>query len=119
MKKLAVLAAATGAVLAGLLATPTGAEPRSHFPSRQSYVEQPHSSNVKAASATVLLGNVSNARGLTSHGQGDTTLSLTSSNAPATVVLDYGVEVEGAPQTDVESFGGSASTSSLLLMTAT
>jgi hypothetical protein len=66
----------------------------------QSYLEQPATSNVRAVSATVLSGSVSNARGLTSDGHGDTTLTVASANNPATVLLDYGVDVEGVPYLD-------------------
>ena len=45
----------------------------------------------------MLSGSVTNARGLTSAGHGDVTLTVTSANSPATVLLDYGVEVEGTP----------------------
>ena len=74
----------------------------------QHYLEQPRSSDVKPVSAAVLSGNVSNARALTSDGHGDTTLTVTSSNKPATVLLDYGVEAEGSPYLDVASSSGSA-----------
>ena len=54
----------------------------------------------------MLSGSVTNARGLTSAGHGDATLTVTSANSPATVLLDYGVEVEAArravPRTEVE-----------------
>ena len=64
-------------------------------------------------SATVLSGSVSNARGLSSAGHGDTTLTVTSASDPATVLLDYGVEVEGSPYLDVGSYSGTAPAVSL------
>src|SRR2546429_724491 len=54
-------------------------------------------------SATVLSGSVTNARGLSSAGHGDATLTVTAASAPATVLLDYGVEVEGTPYLDRKS----------------
>ena len=69
-----------------------------------SYLEQPKSSDVRPVSATVLSGNVSNARGLTSHAGGVTTLTVTSSNDPATILLDYGEDVEGSPYINVKSY---------------
>ncbi|MGH3272250.1 MAG: hypothetical protein ACRDN1_24780 [Trebonia sp.] len=59
-------------------------------------------------SATVLSGSVSNARGLSSAGHGDTTLTVTSAGDPVTVLLDYGVEVEGSPYLDVGSYSSTA-----------
>jgi hypothetical protein len=47
---------------------------------------------------------VSNAQGLTSHADGATTLTVTSSNDPATILLDYGEDVEGSPYIDVKSY---------------
>ena len=63
--------------------------------------------------ATVLSGSVTNARGLTSDGHGDTTLTVTSASAPATVLLDYGVEAEGTPYLDVISHSGASPAVSL------
>ena len=74
---------------------------------------EPSASNVKAASAVVLSGNASNAGGLTSDGHGDTTLTVSPGGAPATILLDYGVEVEGAPYLDVKSSSGAAPVMSL------
>jgi len=54
----------------------------------------------------VLSGSVSAARGLTGHGPGDTTLTMAPGGVPATVLLDYGVEVEGSPYVTVESSAG-------------
>jgi len=106
------LAPATAAVfLAGLAITPAHAGP--HSPARQQYLEQPAASNVRPVSATVLSGSVSNPGGLTPGGRGTTTLTVTSSDDPATVLLDYGIEVEGTPYLDVASFGGAAPTVSL------
>ena len=79
----------------------------------QTYLEQPATGNVRALSATVLSGSVTNARGLTSAGHGDATLTVRSASAPATILLDYGVEVEGAPYLDVESYTGPAPVMSL------
>ena len=55
-------------------------------------------------SARVLSGSVSNARGLTSHGGGPTTLTVTTSDHPAIILLDYGEEVEGMPYITVKSY---------------
>ncbi len=73
-------------------------------PGWQSYLEQPKSSNVRPVSATVLSGSVSNARGLTSHRGGATTLTVATNGQPAVVLLDYGEEVEGMPYLDVKSY---------------
>jgi hypothetical protein len=70
----------------------------------RSYLEQPRSSTVRPVSATVLSGSVANPRGLTSHGAGPTTLTVTSSDHPAVILLDYGEEVEGSPYVDVRSY---------------
>ncbi len=105
---LALPLAAAAALLGGLAASPAHAEPHASSGNWQSYLEQPATSNVQAVSATVLWGNVSNARGLTSDGHGNTTLTVTSSNDPATVLLDYGVEVEGTPYIDVEAHSGTS-----------
>jgi hypothetical protein len=96
------LAAAT-ALLAGAAAPHAQAGSRD-FHGWQSYLEQPRSSHVPPVSAAVLSGSVSNAGGLTADGHGDTTLTVTAGGAPATVVLDYGVEVEGTPYVKVESY---------------
>jgi Bacterial alpha-L-rhamnosidase C-terminal domain/Bacterial alpha-L-rhamnosidase 6 hairpin glycosidase domain len=104
---------AAAALLAGMATVPASAESQPHLGSWQSFLEQPGSSNVQAMSATVLSGSVTNARGLTSGGHGDTTLTVTSANAPATVLLDYGVEVEGTPYIDVQSSSGTAPAVSL------
>jgi hypothetical protein len=108
---LAVPAAA--ALLGGLTAAPAHASPRAGSGGWQSYLEQPATSNVRAVSATVLSGSVTNARGLTRQGHGDTTLTVTSASGPATVLLDYGVEVEGMPYLDVTSYTGAAPVVSL------
>jgi hypothetical protein len=94
-------ALAASVLLAGLAAAPAYAGPRTGSGGWQSYLEQPVSSDVKAVSATVLAGNVTGAGGLTAGGHGDTTLTVTSSSGPATILLDYGVEVEGTPYLDV------------------
>jgi len=75
-------------------------------PTWQSYLEQPANSDVTPVSAAVLLGSVSGARALTGHGGGDTTLTMLPGGAPATVLLDYGIEVEGSPYVTVESYAG-------------
>jgi hypothetical protein len=90
------------ALLTGALAAPANAAAPSG--SWHTYLEQPKSSDVKPVSATVLSGNVSNAQGLTSHADGATTLTVTSSNDPATILLDYGEDVEGSPYIDVKSY---------------
>ena len=108
---LAVPAAA--ALLGGLTAAPAHASPRAGSGGWRSYLEQPATSNVRAVSATVLSGSVTNARGLTPQGHGDTTLTVTSASDPATVLVDYGVEVEGMPYLDVTSYTGAAPVVSL------
>jgi hypothetical protein len=88
------------ALLAGVAAFGSGpaqASPRTGSGGWQSYLEQPAAGHVRAVSATVLSGSVTNARGLTSAGHGDATLTVTSANDPATVLLDYGVEWKGRP----------------------
>ena len=107
--------AAAAALLAGLASPQAHAAP-AHWPRGwQSYLEQPASSDVRPVSTTVLSGSVSGARALTGHGHGDTTLTVTPGGAPATVVLDYGVDVEGTPYATVESYtsGGTAPALSL------
>lgn len=105
--------AVTAALLAGLAAPSAHAEPRPPSGDWQSYLEQPGSSDVRAVSATVLSGNVANARGLTVDGHGDTTLTVAPGGAPATVLLDYGVDVEGSPYLNVGSYNGAGLTASL------
>lgn len=100
-----------GLAVAGTV--PAQASPRAGSGGWQSYLEQPAASNVRAQSAIVLSGNVTNPRGLTSDGHGDTTLTVTSASDPATVLLDYGVEVEGTPYLDITSHNGTAPTVSL------
>jgi hypothetical protein len=102
--------------LAGLAAIPahagTGA---GKLPSSwKRYLEQPKSSNVKPVSAAVLQGRVSNPKALAG-GHGVTTLTVTSSDQPATVLLDYGVEVEGSPYVDARSFDGQGASPTLSL----
>lgn len=93
--------------------SPAQASPQTGSGGWQSYLEQPAASNVRARSAIVLSGNVINARGLTSDGHGDTTLTVTSASHPATVLLDYGVEVEGTPYLDIASRTGTSPAVSL------
>ena len=97
----AVLAATVAVSAAGLAVAPAHAG--LHAQAWQAYLEQPATGNVRPVSATVLSGSVANPGGLTPHGRGDTTLTVTSSDQPATVLLDYGVEVEGTPYLDVQS----------------
>jgi hypothetical protein len=108
-----LIAVPTTAMLLGGLAAPAHADPQAEHGGWQSYLEQPANSNVKAVSAAVLSGSVANARGLTSDGHRDTTLTVTSANDPATVLLDYGVEVEGTPCLDVTSHSGASPAVSL------
>jgi hypothetical protein len=112
-KWLALPLAVTAALLAGLAAPPAHAGQRPDRAGWQSYLEQPDSGNVQAVSATVLSGNVSNARGLTADGHGDTTLTVPAGGAPATVLLDYGVDVEGSPYLNVGSYSGTGLAASL------
>jgi hypothetical protein len=107
----ALLPATAAVSMAGLAVTPAHAG--LHAQAWQSYLEQPATGNVRPVSATVLAGSVSNPGGLTPHGRGDTTLTVTSSDQPATVLLDYGVEVEGTPYLDVQSSSGTAPAVSL------
>jgi hypothetical protein len=113
--RLALPLTAAAALLAGLAATPAHAQQQQRPGSGgwQPYLEQPRSSDVKAVSATVLSGDVANARGLTADGRGDTTLTVASASRPATVLLDYGVEAEGTPYLDVTSYSGTAPSVSL------
>ena len=94
---------ATAALAGGLAAPAAHAQPRDDG-GWQSYLEQPANANVKATSATVLSGNVTNARALTARGHGNTTLTVTAGGPAATVLLDYGVEVEGSPYISVVSY---------------
>jgi Bacterial alpha-L-rhamnosidase C-terminal domain/Bacterial alpha-L-rhamnosidase 6 hairpin glycosidase domain len=104
---LALSAVSAVALVAGLAAAPAHAGAKASPEAWRSYLEQPTTSNVGALSATVLSGSVVNARGLAAHGHGDTTLTVTPGSGPATVLLDYGVEVEGSPYLDVRSYSGS------------
>jgi hypothetical protein len=107
----AFLPATVAVLLSGLAVTPANAATNHarttiNQESWKSYLEQPTSSNVRPVSATVLSGSVSNARGLTSADGGPTTLTVTAGGRPATVLLDYGVEVEGSPYITVSSYNG-------------
>src|SRR5439155_3298731 len=107
---------AAAALLGGLAVSGSGsaqATPRAGSEGWQSYLEQPATSDVRAVSATVLSGSVTNGRGLTSAGHGDATLTVTSASASASVLLDYGVEVEGTPYLDIASYGGTSPAVSL------
>jgi hypothetical protein len=108
-----VLAVTATTLLAGPFTTQAQAE-RDHV-GWQSFLEQPRSSDVRSVSATVLSGDVDNARGVTSTGRGVTTLTVPPGGRPATILLDYGVEVEGSPTADVESFTGAGGSPSLSL----
>jgi hypothetical protein len=108
---LAVLPVTVAALLAGGAVSPAHADP--HPGNWQSYLEQPRTSNVTPVSASVLSGSVSNARGLTSDGHGNTTLTVPPGGKPATVLLDYGVEVLGSPYLTVRSYSGTALSASL------
>jgi Bacterial alpha-L-rhamnosidase C-terminal domain/Bacterial alpha-L-rhamnosidase 6 hairpin glycosidase domain len=108
-RRRALLPTATlAALLSGLAVTPAhaGTGPNNW----RSYLKQPKSSDVKPVSATVLSGSVSNAKGLTPAGSGATTLAVEPGGKPATVLLDYGVEVEGSPYLNVKSYKGSNGT---------
>ena len=109
----AVAAALLAGLLAGLTASAAHAQPRDNSAGWQSYLEQPGGSNVRPVSATVMSGRVSNVRGLTARGHGDTTLTVSPGGAPATVLLDYGVDVEGSPYLNVDSYGGTAPAAAL------
>jgi len=104
IRRAALLAATMTAILTGPSALPARAD--SDRLSWQSFLEQPRSGDVRPVSATVLSGSVTNARGVTSAGHGRTILTVPSGGSPATVLLDYGVEVEGAPNVEVESVQG-------------
>jgi len=117
IRRAALLAAAMTAILTGPSALPARAG--SDRLGWQSFLEQPRSSDVRPLSATVLSGSVSNARGVTSAGRGVTTLTVPSGGGQATILLDYGVEVEGAPNVDVESFTGGPLSLSLAFTEAT
>ncbi len=66
-KRNGLAALAVSVLLAGLAASPANAGPRTGSGRWQSYLEQPATSDVRAVSATVLAGDVTNARGLTCH----------------------------------------------------
>jgi Bacterial alpha-L-rhamnosidase C-terminal domain/Bacterial alpha-L-rhamnosidase 6 hairpin glycosidase domain len=97
---------AVTALLTGLAVVPAQATAH-HQPNWESYLEQPRTSDVHPVSATVLAGSVANPGALTRAGHGATTLTVTSSGQPATVLLDYGVEVEGSPYLRVRAVHGS------------
>ncbi|TMC07955.1 MAG: hypothetical protein E6J41_15225 [Chloroflexi bacterium] len=113
IRRAALVAAATTAILTGPSALPAraGSDPLGW----QSFLEQPRSSDVRPVSATVLSGSVSNARGVTSAGGGVTTLTVPSGGRQATILLDYGVEVEGSPDVDVDSVASASGPLSLSL----
>jgi alpha-L-rhamnosidase-like protein len=106
-----LLPAVAAVLLTGLAGTPAHAAP--HRQSWQAYLEQPAASDVKPVAAAVLAGSAVNPGGLTRHGHGPTTLTVTSAGQPATVLLDYGTETEGTPYLDVRSAGGASPTVSL------
>jgi hypothetical protein len=81
----------------------------------RSYVEAPKSSQVPAAEATVLSGNVQNPQGLTSGERGLTTFTVVPGGPPATVLLDYGKEVLGTPFITVKSYAPAAASLALQL----
>ena len=108
----ALPAAAAAALLAGL-AAPAQAAPAHEPHGWQSYLEQPASSDVRPVSATVLSGTASSPRALTRDGHGHATLTVTPGDAPATVLLDYGTEVEGSPYVTVSSYAGTTPSLSL------
>ena len=110
---MAAAAAVAAALLVGLASPTAHAQPRDDPAGWQSYLEQPDSSLVRPLSATVMSGNVSNARGLTARGHGETTLTVAPGGVPATVLVDYGVDVEGSPYLNVDSFGGTAPAAAL------
>jgi hypothetical protein len=103
MRRASVPTAIFTALLMSVPAAP--AQAGAGRPGWQSYLEQPKSSDVRPVSATVLSGKVSNARGLTSNGGGATTLTVTTSDQFAVILLDYGEEVEGMPYINVKSYG--------------
>ncbi|MGH3279285.1 MAG: alpha-L-rhamnosidase C-terminal domain-containing protein [Trebonia sp.] len=110
------LVTATAALAAGLAAPAAQAQPtqtQQRGGGWRSYLEQPANANVKPTSATAASGSVANARGLTARGHGDITLTVTAGGPPATVLLDYGVEVEGAPYVSVVSHPSGAPAVSL------
>jgi alpha-L-rhamnosidase-like protein len=95
----------TAIFTAVLMSVPAGpAQAGTGHPGWQSYLEQPASSNVRPVAATVLSGNVSNAGGLTWRGGGATTLTVSTSDHPAVILLDYGEEVEGMPYLNLKSY---------------
>jgi Bacterial alpha-L-rhamnosidase C-terminal domain/Bacterial alpha-L-rhamnosidase 6 hairpin glycosidase domain len=113
VRRALVPAAVFTVLLAGVAATP--AQAGAGRPGWQSYLEQPKSSNVMPVSATVLSGSVSNARGLTSHGGGATTLTVTASDQPAVILLDYGEDVEGMPYINVKSYSSAGASPAVSL----
>src|SRR2546430_10359001 len=108
-----LLAATLTALLAVPFAVPARADPGGA--GWQRYLEQPRSSDVRPVSATALSGAVSNVRGITATGRGTTTLTVPAGGRPATILLDYRVEVQGSPYFDVAAFDGGGAPLSLSL----
>jgi alpha-L-rhamnosidase len=88
---------------APILVTPAGASTDREW---ISYLEQPAVSTVRPVAVTVMSGHVSGAVGLTAQAGGATTLTMQAGGPPATLLLDYGVEVEGTPYINVKSYSG-------------
>jgi hypothetical protein len=97
---------------ATLAATPAGAATNQNW---KSYLEQPRNPDVKPVGATVLSGDVTNAKGITAQGSGTTTLTVPRGGKPAAVLLDYGTEVEGTPFITVKSYNGDGTTPTMSL----
>ncbi|MFF2999493.1 alpha-L-rhamnosidase C-terminal domain-containing protein [Streptomyces sp. NPDC057950] len=75
-------------------------------PDWRTYLIQPTSTNVKPVAASVSAGTVTNVQGVTSQGNGTTTLTVPQGGRPTTILLDYGTEVEGTPTISVQSHTG-------------
>lgn len=115
----ALFVSGVGLLAAGSLALPANAAMNHAMPGShrgwETYLEQPTTSNVRPVSATVLSGSVANPRGLTARGGGLTTLTVRPGGRPATVLLDYGKDIEGYPYVTVKSHSSGSTPPSVSL----
>lgn len=110
--RLLVSLACCAAVMSTVLATASGAQAATPTGWR-GYVEGPRTASVRPVAATVLSGHVHNPRGLV--GKGVTILTVRPGDAPATVLLDFGKDVEGLPFINVKSYTNNGASPSLQL----
>lgn len=88
-------------------AAATGVLPWPQNPDWQHYVEAPSATTVTPLRVVSTTGDVTNATGLTSGGNGQgTTLTLTQGGTAPVLVLDYGLDTGGLPTFDVTSVSG-------------